>query len=491
LSGAAALSVQQGSSGKETLSLSSQSLSGTVQLSYRVSEGGAALPSSAFSFSPSSVTLSAGKAVQVPLTVKTPSSLAGHDQVQVTASLSGASASATFPLTVTGEQVIYSFQGGSDGANPEAALVLGSNGDLYGTTELGGASSKGTVFQLSPPASPGSSWTETVLHNFGSGSDGADPKASLVLGSNGDLYGTTERGGTSNLGTVFQLSPSTTGNGWTETVLYRFKGGTTDGALPYAPLIFGSNRELYGTTAYDGASGGGTVFQLSPPASPGSSWTETVLHNFGSGSDGANPFAPLILGSNGDLYGTTAYGGGTSNDGTVFQLAPSTTGNGWTETVLYRFKGGTTDGALPYAPLIFGSGDLYGTTYGGGTSSVGTVFQLAPSTTGGSWTETVLYSFKGGTTDGANPAAALILGSGDLYGTTYGGGTSSVGTVFQLAPSTTGGSWTETVLHSFGGTGDGAHPFAPLILGSNGDLYGTTAYGGGTSNDGTVFKIVL
>ena len=299
--------------------MSSQSLSGTVQLSYRVSEGGATLPSSGFSFSPSSVTLSAGKAVQVPLTVQTPSSLAGHDQVQVTASLSGASASATFPLTVTGEQVIYSFQGGSDGANPEAALVLGSNGDLYGTTELGGASSKGTVFQLSPPASPGSSWTEQVIYSFKGGSDGADPKASLVLGSNGDLYGTTERGGTSNLGTVFQLSPSTTGNGWTETVLYRFKGGTTDGALPYAPLIFGSNRELYGTTAYDGASGGGTVFQLSPPASPGGSWTEAVLHSFGSTGGGNLPRASLIFGSNGDLYGTTL-SGGASNDGTVFKI---------------------------------------------------------------------------------------------------------------------------------------------------------------------------
>ena len=273
-------------------------------------------------------------------------------------------------------------------------------------------------------------------------------------------------------------------------MLYSFGSGS-DGAFPFGSMIFDSKGELYGTTAYGGSSGGGTVFQLSPPTSSGGSWAETVLYSFGGTGDGAHPRASLILGSNGDLYGTTAYGGGTSNDGTVFQLAPSTTGNGWTETVLYRFKGGTTDGALPYAPLIFGSGDLYGTTYGGGTSSVGTVFQLAPSTTGGSWTETVLYSFKGGTTDGANPAAALILGSGDLYGTTYGGGTSSVGTVFQLAPSTTGGSWTETVLHSFGGTGDGAHPFAPLILGSNGDLYGTTAYGGGTSNDGTVFKIVL
>ena len=185
--------------------MSSQSLSGTVQLSYRVSEGGATLPSSGFSFSPSSVTLSAGKAVQVPLTVKTPSSLAGHDQVQVTASLSGASASATFPLTVTGEQVIYSFQGGSDGANPRASLIFGSNGELYGTTYGGGTSNGGTVFQLSPPISFGGSWTEAVLHNFGSGSDGGLPYASLIFGSNRELYGTTYGGGTSSVGTVFKI----------------------------------------------------------------------------------------------------------------------------------------------------------------------------------------------------------------------------------------------------------------------------------------------
>ncbi len=261
LSGAAALSVQQGSSGKETLSLSSPSLSGTVQLSYRVSEGGAALPSSAFSFSPSSVTLSAGKAVQVPLTVKTPSSLAGHDQVQVTASLSGASASATFPLTVTGEQVIYSFQGGSDGANPRASLIFGSNGELYGTTYGGGTSNGGTVFQLAP-ATTGSGWTETVLHNFGSGSDGDLPFASLILGSNGDLYGTTYGGGTSNGGTVFQLSPPISfGGSWTEAVLHNFGSGS-DGGLPYASLIFGSNRELYGTTYGGGTSSVGTVFKI-------------------------------------------------------------------------------------------------------------------------------------------------------------------------------------------------------------------------------------
>jgi uncharacterized repeat protein (TIGR03803 family) len=496
LSGAAALSVQQGSSGKETLSLSSQSLSGTVQLSYRVSEGGAALPSSAFSFSPSSVTLSAGKAVQVPLTVKTPSSLAGHDQVQVTASLSGASASATFPLTVTGEQVIYSFQGGSDGANPEAALVLGSNGDLYGTTELGGASSKGTVFQLSPPASPGSSWTEQVIYSFKGGSDGADPKASLVLGSNGDLYGTTYGlNGTSDYGTIFQLSPPTSSGGsWAEQVLHNF-GSTGDGANPRAPLILGSNRELYGTTAYGGTPGNGTVFQLTPTASSGGNWTETVLHSFGSGGDGIYPFSSLIFSSNGELlYGTTAGGGssGTSSDGTVFELSPITTGSGWAEQVIYNFQGGS-DGADPLSSLIFGSkGELYGTTGFGGASDLGTVFQLSPPTSsGGSWTETVLYSFGGGS-DGAHPTAALIFGSkGELYGTTAVGGASGKGTVFQLAPATTGSGWTEQVIYNFKGSSDGANPEAPLILGSNGDLYGTTYSVNGTSDYGTVFKIVL
>ena len=371
LTGATALSVSQGSSGSESLSLSSQDSSGTVQLSYQVSENGASLPSSGFSFSPTTVNLSAGKPVQIPLKVQTPSNLAGHDQVKVTATLSGMSTSATFPLTVTGEQVIHNFSGNYD-AYPYASLIKGSNGDLYGTTENGGANYKGTVFQL---AQSGGSWTETVLYSFSS-SSGAFPQAPLILGSNGDLYGTTSGSGsgTNGNGTVFQLAPpSSPGGNWTETVLHSFGSGS-DGFHPLASLIKGSNGDLYGTTAGGGANSYGTVFQISP------SGAETVIYSFNS-SSGAFPQAPLILGSNGDLYGTTfgTYNGGANNVGTVFQLAPpSSPGGTWTGTVLHSFQGGA-DGANPVAALIQGSnGDLYGTTEYGGASGEGTVFKVVP-----------------------------------------------------------------------------------------------------------------
>jgi uncharacterized repeat protein (TIGR03803 family) len=481
LTGATALSVSQGSSGSESLSLSSQDSSGTVQLSYQVSENGASLPSSGFSFSPTTVNLSAGKPVQIPLKVQTPSNLAGHDQVKVTATLSGMSTSATFPLTVTGEQVIHNFSGNYD-AYPYASLIKGSNGDLYGTTigTYNAPKEFGTTFQL---AQSGNAWAETVLHIFqGATSDGAQPFAPLIFGSNGDLYGTTENGGANYKGTVFQLAQS--GGSWTETVLYSFS--SSSGAFPQAPLILGSNGDLYGTTSGSGSgtNGNGTVFQLAPPSSPGGNWTETVLHSFQGGSDGATPLAALIQGSNGDLYGTTE-DGGTNGDGTVFQLAQS--GGAWTETVLHSFGSGS-DGFHPLASLIKGSnGDLYGTTAGGGANSYGTVFQISPS-----GAETVIYSFN--SSSGAFPQAPLILGSnGDLYGTTFGtynGGANNVGTVFQLAPpSSPGGTWTGTVLHSFQGGADGANPVAALIQGSNGDLYGTTEYGG-ASGEGTVFKVV-
>ncbi len=177
-----------------------------MSLTYQVSENGAPLPSSDFSFSPTAVALTSGKAVQVPLTATTPAHLAGHDQVKVTATLSGASASTTFPLTVTGEQLIYSFgSSAADSAHPYASLIQ-MGGDLYGTTQSGGGThNDGTVFELIPS---GSGWNEQVIYNFAGGAaDGANPQASLIPGSNGDLYGTTYRGGTSGVGTVFKIVP--------------------------------------------------------------------------------------------------------------------------------------------------------------------------------------------------------------------------------------------------------------------------------------------
>ena len=309
--------------------------------------------------------------------------------------------------------------------------------------------------------------TETVLYAFAGGAtDGADPQGTLALGSSGTLYGTTYRGGTDGLGTVYQL-----GSAGGETVLYSFAGGASDGADPRGSLIIDSAGNLYGTTSGGGASGLGTVYEVSPTGA------QTVLYSFAGGTtDGEVPLGHLVMGSGGSLYGTTSTGG-AYDLGTVFRISL-----GGVETVLYSFAGTTThDGAYPRAGLIMdGSGDLYGTTSAGGTYDLGTVFEISAS-----GTETVLHSFAGGTTDGSDPNGSLLLGSsGSLYGTTSTGGAYDLGTVFKLSPD-----GTEVLLHSFaGGTTDGSSPKAGLIVDSAGNLYGTTS-AGGVNDDGTVYEL--
>jgi uncharacterized repeat protein (TIGR03803 family) len=371
---------------------------------------------------------------------------------------------------------------GANGANPYSGLVFDKYGALYGTTESGGASNLGTVSRLAPPATKGGPWTQQLLYSF-AGSGGANPYGAVVLGNSGVIYGTTQAGGSHNLGVVFQLSPpAASGGPWTETVLHNFAGGS-DGAYPHTGVILGNNGTLYGTTQSGGASNLGVVFQLSPPVIKGDPWIETVLYSFAGGSDGATPQASLVVDPNGALYGTTV-NGGSSNLGTVFQLIPPTTSGQWTEAVLYSFSG--ADGANPQAALIRDSaGDLYGTTYKGGGSSDGTVFELTPPSSGGTWTELILHSFAG--SDGANPQAALVFDStGALDGTTGKGGHSGNGTVFRLTPTPSAGGWIETVLHSFTGA-DGTNPQSPIVLDSKGYLYSTTVHGG-SSSSGTVFR---
>jgi uncharacterized repeat protein (TIGR03803 family) len=379
------------------------------------------------------------------------------------------------------ERVLHSFNlNGADGYYPSAGLIFDAAGNLYGTTRVG-TDSYGTVFELTPAA--GGGWTETVLHNFGYGTDGATPYAGLIFDAAGNLYGTTQYGGTYGVGTVFELTPAA-GGGWTETVLHNFGNGA-DGSTPFAGLIFDAAGNLYGTTYQGGTYLYGTVFELTPAG--GGSWTEKVLHNFGNGTDGAAPYAGLIFDAAGNLYGTTYQGGTYSSSGTVFELTPAA-GGGWTETVLHNFNYNGTDGNYPYAGLIFdAAGNLYGTTYQGGTYFYGTVFELTP-TAGGGWTEKVLYSFNNNGADGYYPQAGLILdAAGNLYGTTSYGGTYSYGTVFELTP-TAGGGWTEKVLHNFNYNGtDGNYPYAGLIFDAAGNLYGTT-YQGGTYGYGTVFE---
>ena len=372
------------------------------------------------------------------------------------------------------ETVLYSFcarPGCTDGSNPLAGLVLDGNGNLYGTTYHGGANAKGTVFEVS------GSGSETVLYSFCAQSgckDGYHPEAGLILDANGNLYGTTYDGGAHAAGTVFEVS----GSG-TETVLYSFcvKRHCSDGYYPHAGLVRDNNGNLYGTTQFNGAYGGGTVFELS------ASGTETVLYSFcaqPSCTDGSGPRAGLVLDTNGNLYGTT-YGGGAYGGGTVFKVSAS-----GTETVLHSFcaQAGCKDGSNPLADLVMdANGNLFGTTIKGGTNGKGTVFEVSAN-----GSETVLYSFcsQAGCRDGSTPKAGLVMDTkGNLYGTTYyGGAKRGRGTVFELSAS-----GTETVLHSFSANGtDGYNPVAGLVLDDKGNLYGTTLVGG-ANKGGTVFEV--
>lgn len=412
-------------------------------------------------------------------------------------------------LAAPAETVLWSFTGPTeDGANPTGALIADTSGNLYGTSTYGGTLNYGTVFRLAPPASGQTAWTETVLYNFGSyAHDAAIPMGALIFDSAGNLYGTSYKGGTRNHGTVFRLTPPVSGSGaWTETVLYSFGSHTGDGINPEAALVADSAGNLYGTTYRGGAKNYGAAFELTPPVSGNTNWTETVLWNFGvQTGDGRYPTSTLIQNASGALYGTTQLGG-PFNVGTVFQLAPpANLGSAWTETVLHGFTGysaSTPDGRDPLGGLVAdATGVLYGTTQQGGTiknsrSNAGTVYQLTPppAQTGGPWTEVILYSFGAGN-DGITPRAGLLAGpAGSFYGTTRAGGGSNAGTVFQMTPpTTTTGTWTETVLYGFQdtfapGSPDGGYPLAGVFADQKGALYGTTQQGG-PGNFGTVFKL--
>jgi len=422
-------------------------------------------------------------------------------------------AQAAFPTLTT----LYSFQGDSDGSSPEADLILGPSGEIYGTTYAGGTFGWGTVFMLTPPASPGGAWTESILYEFTGGDDGANPQASLLLDSDGTLYGTTFTGGTLQLGTLFQLTPpASPGGAWTETVLYNFQGGPVDGANPQAKLLFNAKAGiLFGTTKGGGVDGSGIVFEFSL-----STLSYSVLYNFtgnSSGShDGADPQASLLVDQDHHIFGTT-YGGGASGYGTVFELALFKGANGhleWKEKAIYSFTG-LSDGGIPNAGLFLdAAGNLYGSTFWGGNGTnclesgypagCGVVFKLSPpAKKGGDWSQSVLYAFTGMGSDGAHPNLnPLKAVGGAIYGTTYSGGTSQdncfgggayrgCGTIYRLTPPAESGSpWTQTTVHIFRERSGGA-PYG-LIRGpaGSGVLYGATALGGSSGAFGTVFQFM-
>ena len=399
---------------------------------------------------------------------------------------------------------LWSFTGGNDGANPQAGLTLGRDGNLYGTTQQGGTNGFGTVFQIT------ANGVVTPLYSFTDGNDGANPQAGLTLGPDGNFYGVTDSSdGLNNSGTVFEI----TTNG-VFTALYSFTGGA-DGANPIAPLILGPDGNLYGTTLNGCAAGDGAVFEMTTNGAFSS------VAGFGNGY-GANPEAALALGSDGNLYGTTEYGGsandgavfgittngaitlsagfagtnglnpvagvtpgpggnfygttalgGADNDGTVFELTPD-----GALTTLYSFMS-RVDGGLPLASLVLApDGNLYSTTETNGIFGQGVVFQLSPTND----TLTTLVAFNGA--NGANPQSNLTIGlDGNFYGTTEYGGSSDLGTIFEL---TTNG--VSTTLYSFSGSGsDGANPMGGLTVGPDGNFYGTT-YLGGDNGNGMVFQ---
>jgi uncharacterized repeat protein (TIGR03803 family) len=380
-----------------------------------------------------------------------------------------------FEVTPYGDLwTLYSFTNGTDGANPTAGLVLGTDGNFYGAAEAGGVIGWGGSIGSMGRIMPGTMGWGTIftmtqdgeftpLCEFPGESEGCNPGAGLIQATNGLLYGVTERGGTNDDGTVFQM-------GWDGTVtpLYSFTAGA-DGAVPLAALTEGSDGNFYGTSYEGGPSGVGAVFKLTPAG------LLTVLHAFTNGIDGGHPMAALVQATGGNFYGTTTSGGAKNGGGggTVFQITPA-----GVLTTLHAFTNGS-DGTYPMAGLALGTdGQFYGAAESGGTNSNGTVFRMSP--TGVLKT---IYSFMGGA-DGATPAATLTLGpDGAFYGVCEEGGVNQYGTVFRI---TTSGLLTP--LHSFNGTNDGGSPESPLVLGTDGKLYGTTGTGG-DNYYGTVFQI--
>ena len=333
--------------------------------------------------------------------------------------------------------------------------------------------------------------TYQVIHNFTGGVDGQEPNFGLTIDAAGNLYGTTFEGDTGT-GTAYKLVHRSTG--WALTPLYVFTIASK-GVIPYSTLVIGRDGKLYGTTAFGGIgpclayghTGCGTVFTLQNPVTfchtSYCPWIETPLYKFSGGADGSNPYGgALVFDQAGNIYGTT-YGGGTGS-GVVYKLTPA--GSGWTESVLYTFAGGS-DGASPWAGVTLDqAGNLYGTTAAGGAFGGGTVYELSPS--GSGWTKRTLHSFQQ-QQDGGNPYAGVILDpAGNLYGATQYGGSGGGGTVFEMSPS--GDSWIFTTLYSFIGSGGGhaKGPVADLVMDAGGNLYGTTG-GDGIYRFGSVFKL--
>jgi uncharacterized repeat protein (TIGR03803 family) len=377
-------------------------------------------------------------------------------------------------------QVIYSFGGGHDGEYADTELVVDSAGNLYGTTVQGGKHASGTVFQLSPS---GSGWVHTVLYNFTGGTDGGEPYKGVTIDAAGNLYGTAVTGGggfcEGGCGVTYKLTKS--GGQWTQTVIHAFTGGD-DGSGPGSPVVLDKAGNVYGTTPTGGADGLGTVYQLHPA---NGQWTFRVIHTFTGGVDGSTGSAGRVaFDGAGNLYGV-ATAGGAHQAGVAYKLTPTPTGE-WGQQTLFAFTD-EPDSGFPYGGLVADKQhNLYGTTYYAGAHDVGTVYRL--SLRNGTWMESGLYSFRGGS-DGSSPISTLVFDKGgNLYGTaSEGGAACSCGTVFEL--SAAGGGATYSTTHTFQGMPDGAFPYDGMVMDSAGTLYGATTHGG-TNNNGAIYQLI-
>jgi uncharacterized repeat protein (TIGR03803 family) len=375
-------------------------------------------------------------------------------------------------------EVIYSFAGEDDGEYADTDLAIDADGNLYGTSVLGGRFGGGTVWQLSPV---GGGWVHSVLYDFTGGADGGEPYKGVTLDAAGNLYGTAVTGGSGSCeggcGVTYKLTKS--GNSWTQRVIHAFTGGD-DGSGPGARVALDGRGNVYGMTPTGGANGLGVIYALHP--SSNDAWVLRVIHTFTGGSDGSSGSAGKLLLRGGHIFGV-ATTGGANGSGIVFELRPTRTGE-WGFRTIYSFQG-APDGVFPYGALLFDvAGNLYGTTYYGGTNGLGTVYKLSLSSAR-KWTETVLYSFQAGS-DGNSSISNLVSdAAGNLYGTTSEGGLGS-GTIFQLTPGQNG-TWTESIPHAFQGPPDGAFPYAGMVGGGAGTFYGATVHGG-DDGDGAIYK---
>jgi uncharacterized repeat protein (TIGR03803 family) len=383
-----------------------------------------------------------------------------------------------------GEKVIFQFNE-NQGFNPSTGLISDSAGNFYGTAS-GGIGNCPKVYELSPGSN--GNYTETVLYTFQNCiQTGLYPAGALTTDKDGNLYGAESSNLDDGSGQIYELAKGTNG-GWTYSVIHTF--GSKEGS-PYGDLAWDAAGNLYGATFAPFTTFDGEVFKLSPQ--PDGSWKEGVLYQFPSPNGVGSPSGSVVLDSQGNLYGATffGYGGyGTSTRGGVYELSPQS-GNQWKLTLLYNFTTASTS-QFPNSRLTFdSSGNLYGTTQGGNTF-YGTVFEVSPGS-GGTWTENTLHSFNSGNNDGGSTTGNLVFdATGNLYGVTYNGGSGCnlnlCGVVYKLTPQS-GGGYKESILHPFESVTDGSVPYSGLFLDGSGNLYGTTYHGGSRYGYGTVYQI--